>query len=319
LNHPDRQALSLSAAALQGSALTAAELDDLAATARLAAQAGGQALRAHLGQLHRIREKGRAGDLVTEADEAAEAAVLQVLSERTPGLAVLAEESGRRAGSGELEWCVDPLDGTTNYAHAFPFFATSVGLTWRGMPLLGALAAPALEQFLWAAPGRGAWCNDTAITVSGATRLADSLLATGFAYDRHTRLDNNYAEFAWFTHRSRGVRRPGAAALDLAYVAAGRLDGYWERGLSPWDLAAGVALVEEAGGVVCAYDGSRLELASGRLIACTPALLPALRDGLAACRPLAGACYGAPELDAAAGVASSGLPPELRPRPSGRV
>ena len=301
MSHPDAEALSLSRAALQGSALATAELEDLAATARLAAQAGGRALQAHLGQLQRIREKGRAGDLVTEADEAAEAAVLAVLSERAPGLGVLAEESGRRPGSGELEWCVDPLDGTTNYAHEFPFFATSVGLTWRGMPLLGALAAPALGQFLWAAPGLGAWCNEAPIAVSGATSLADSLLATGFAYDRHSRLDNNYAEFAWFTHRSRGVRRPGAAALDLAYVACGRLDGYWERGLSPWDLAAGVALVEEAGGVVCAYDGSRLELASGRLIACSPGLLSALRQGLAACRPLSGASYGAPELDAASG------------------
>lgn len=98
---------------------------------------------------------------------------------------------------------------------------------------MGALAAPALEQFFWAAPGLGAWCNDNRLAVSGCEELGSSLLATGFAYDRHTRLDNNYAEFCWFTHRSRGVRRAGAAALDLAYVAAGRLDGYWERGLSP--------------------------------------------------------------------------------------
>ncbi|MFM7313356.1 MAG: inositol monophosphatase family protein, partial [Cyanobium sp.] len=230
-------------------------------------------------------------------DEAAEAAVLAVLAERSPGLGVLAEESGRRRGEGDLEWCVDPLDGTTNFAHGFPFFATSVGLTWRGLPLLGALAVPALHQFFWAAPGLGAWCNQERIRVSQVGSLSDSLLATGFAYDRQTRLDNNYAEFAWFTHRTRGVRRPGAAAVDLAYVACGRLDGYWERGLSPWDLAAGVALVEIAGGVVCAYDGHPLELASGRLIACSPALLVPLMQGLASCRPLAGAAYGVPELD----------------------
>jgi myo-inositol-1(or 4)-monophosphatase len=289
--------LSLSAAATTGSGLSAGELAELAETARLAARAGGQSLRDHLGRLRQIREKGRPGDLVTEADEAAEAAVLQVLLERTPGLGVLAEESGRRRGSGDLEWCVDPLDGTTNFAHGFPFFATSIGLTWRGLPLLGALAAPALEQFFWAAPGHGAWCNDQPIQVSAASTLGESLLATGFAYDRGTRLDNNYAEFAWFTHRTRGVRRPGAASLDLAYVAAGRLDGYWERGLSPWDLAAGVALVEAAGGVVSAYDGSPLDLVSGRLIACAPGMRQALIDGLAACRPLPGHCYGAPELD----------------------
>ena len=234
-----------------------------------------------------------------QADGAAEAAVLAVLEARTPGVGVLAEESGRRSGSGDLEWCVDPLDGTTNFAHGFPFFATSVGLTWRGLPLLGALAAPALDQFFWAAPGQGAWCNDQPIRVSGTGRLGDALLATGFAYDRTSRLDNNYAEFAWFTYRTRGVRRPGAASLDLAYVAAGRLDGYWERGLSPWDLAAGVALVEAAGGVVSSYGGTPLELSSGRLIACAPSLHPALIEGLRQCQPLPGHLYGAPELDPA--------------------
>ena len=280
------------------SGLSAAELERLAAVARHAAQAGAEQLLKHFGQLERIREKGRAGDLVTEADVAAEQAVLAVLEQHTPELGVLAEESGRRAGQGsELEWCVDPLDGTTNYAHRYPFFGTSIGLTWRGQPLLGALAVPALEQLYWAAPGLGAWCNDSPISVSSCDGLASSLLVTGFAYDRHERLDNNYAEFAWFTHRTRGVRRGGAAAVDLAFVADGRLDGYWERGLSPWDLAAGVVLVEQAGGVVCAYDGGPAQLAEGRLIACTPGLRQALIDGLAACQPLSGASFGAPELD----------------------
>ena len=288
----------LSDQSLDQSGLSAAELERLAAVARHAAQAGAEQLLKHFGQLERIREKGRAGDLVTEADVAAEQAVLAVLEHHTPELGVLAEESGRRAGQGSaLEWCVDPLDGTTNYAHRYPFFGTSIGLTWRGRPLLGALAVPALEQLYWAAPGLGAWCNDSPIRVSGCGDLASSLLVTGFAYDRHERLDNNYAEFAWFTHRTRGVRRGGAAAVDLAFVADGRLDGYWERGLSPWDLAAGVVLVEQAGGVVCAYDGGPARLAEGRLIACTPGVRQALIEGLAACRPLSGASFGAPELD----------------------
>ena len=291
--------ISLSNQAWQASKLTAVELERLAAVARRAAEAGAEQLRHHFGHLERIREKGRAGDLVTEADVAAEQAVLAVLEQETPELGVLAEESGRRQGQGSpLEWCVDPLDGTTNYAHRFPFFGTSVGLTWNGRPLLGALAVPALEQLYWAAPGLGAWANNSRIRVSDCSELSQSLLVTGFAYDRHTRLDNNYAEFAWFTHRTRGVRRAGAAAVDLAFVADGRLDGYWERGLSPWDLAAGVVLVEQAGGVVCAYDGGPAELASGRLIACTPGLRQALLEGLAACQPLAGASYGAAELDA---------------------
>ena len=289
--------LRLSSAAMLGSGLQQAELLDLAAVARQAAAAGGAVLRQHFGQLERIREKGRAGDLVTEADEAAEAAVLAVLEAATPQLGILAEESGRRPGAGALEWCVDPLDGTTNYAHGFPFFATSVGLTWQGLPLLGALALPALDQFFWAAAGQGAWCNDRPLAISRCELLAKSLLATGFAYDRCSRLDNNYAEFAWFTHRSHGVRRAGAAAVDLAYVAAGRLDGYWERGLSPWDLAAGIVLVEEAGGIVSDYAGQRLNPTDGRLIACAPGLHQALINGLAACEPLRGASYGAAELD----------------------
>jgi myo-inositol-1(or 4)-monophosphatase len=122
-------------------------------------------------------------------------------------------------------------------------------------------------------------------------------LATGFAYDRIERLDNNYAEFAHFTHRSHGVRRAGAAALDLAFVASGRLDGYWERGLQPWDLAAGVVLVEQAGGLVCGYGGEPFDMASGRVVACAPGLQQPMLKALATCRPLSGASYGAPELD----------------------
>jgi len=291
----------LSDTSLRRSGLSDRELQHLAAVARRAAEAGAEQLRRHFGQLERVREKGRAGDLVTEADLAAEQAVLAVLSAETPALGVLAEESGRRSGEGsDLEWCVDPLDGTTNYAHRYPFFGTSIGLTHQGAPLLGALAVPALDSLYWAAPGLGAWCNDKPIRVSDCQDLASSLLVTGFAYDRHTRLDNNYAEFAWFTHRTRGVRRGGAAAVDLAFVADGRLDGYWERGLSPWDLAAGLVLVEQAGGVVCAYDGGPARLESGRVIACSPAIRRALIEGLAACPPLSGASFGAPELDGAA-------------------
>ncbi|MBC1260227.1 inositol monophosphatase [Synechococcus sp. BSF8S] len=288
---------SLSEQALIESALNSAELERLAAVAREAATAGAGVLAHHFGQLEQIREKGRAGDLVTEADLAAEQAVLAVLEAHTPELGGLAEERGRRNTGSDLEWGVDPLDGTTNYAHGYPFFATSIGLTWRGTPLLGAISVPVLDELFWAAPGLGAWCNDRPLRVSGCRDLAASLLVTGFAYDRQSQPDTNYTEFCWFTHRSRGVRRGGAAAVDLAFVAAGRLDGYWERGLSPWDLAAGVVLVEQAGGVVSRYDGSTADLAEGRLIACTPGVQAALIDGLAHCRPLPGHLYGAPELD----------------------
>lgn len=269
-------------------------------TAVRAAEAGAEQLRRFHGQLSeaQVREKGGSGNLVTEADLAAEQAVLAVLAQDTPEIGVLAEESGRRPRPGELEWCVDPLDGTTNFAHGYPLFATSVGLCWRGEPLVAALALPAMGELFRAARGLGAFRNDQPIRVSRCGDLHDALLVTGFAYDRTSRLDNNYAEFAWFTHRTRGVRRGGSAAVDLAFVADGRLDGYWERGLSPWDLAAGLVLVEQAGGVICAYDGSPAQLESGRVIACTPGLQRALIDGLSACSPLSGASFGAAELDA---------------------
>jgi myo-inositol-1(or 4)-monophosphatase len=291
----------ISQQAREGSGLDAAALHRLIDVARLAAMAGAEQLRQHFGRLENVREKGTAGNLVTDADLAAERAVLATLERHAPRIGVLSEEGGRFGEGGELLWCVDPLDGTTNYAHGYPFFGTSVGLCWQGLPLLGALAVPALDEFYWAAAGLGAWCNGTPLKVSGCQRLGDALLVTGFAYDRVQRLDNNYAEFAWFTHRSQGVRRAGAAAVDLAHVAAGRLDGYWERGLSPWDLAAGVVLVEEAGGVVCAYDGSSLDLEEARVIACAPGLREDMIEGLAACRPLPGSSYGAPELDRLAG------------------
>ena len=291
---------SQSDAALREANLPPGELERLLAVAKSAAQAGAVPLKEMFRQVVKIQAKGAAGNLVTEADHAAEAAVLAVLAAETAGIAVNAEESGRLAGEGDLEWCVDPLDGTTNYAHGFPFFGTSVGLTWRGRPLLGALALPALDQFFWAAPGHGAWCNGERLQVSACGRVADALLATGFAYDRIERKDNNSAEFAWFTHRSHGVRRAGAAAVDLAYVAAGLFDGYWERGLSSWDLAAGAVLVEQAGGVVSSYDGSPLDLASGRVLACGPGLHAEMVAELARCAPLSGGSYGAAELDAAA-------------------
>lgn len=294
---PRNPSLATSDAALQASGLPAARLEQLLEVARAAALAGAKPLKEMFGRVEGVKEKGDAGNLVTEADLAAEAAVLEVLLEATPTFGVLAEESGRRNGEGPLEWCVDPLDGTTNYAHGFPVFCTSVGLLCHGRPLLGALVVPLLEQQFWAAPGLGSWCNGSPLRVSNCTSLSDALLATGFAYDRTSQRDNNYAEFAWFTHRSHGVRRAGAAAVDLAFVASGAIDGYWERGLSTWDLAAGVVLVEQAGGVVCGYRGDALDLGSGRVMACAPGLQAPMVEALAACHPLPGASYGAAELD----------------------
>jgi len=233
-----------------------------------AASAGGAVLQHYWGNLSNIQTKGRPGDLVTEADKAAEKEVLSVLRLHLPNHAILAEESGSIGiQTDDLLWAVDPLDGTTNYTHQYAFCGCSVGLLIEGKPAVGAIFDPVHNAMFRAAKGLGATCNREPICVSDAASLADSLLVTGFAYDRHETIDNNYAEFCHLTHLTQGVRRGGAASMDLAYVACGRLDGYWERGLSPWDVAAGVILVEEAGGKVTAYDQSPFEIASGRILA----------------------------------------------------
>lgn len=234
-----------------------------------AALAGGAILQTCWGKLESIEEKGRSGDLVTEADKAAEAAVLDVLVRHLPDHPILAEESGTVGSQSKSPflWAVDPLDGTTNYTHQYPFSAVSIGLLIDGYPAIGVVFDPFHQELFRAARGQGATLNRRSIRVSRTHQLINSLLVTGFAYDRREHTDNNYAEFCHLTHLTQGVRRGGSAAIDLAYVACGRLDGYWERGLSPWDLAAGVVLVEEAGGRVTAYNGTPFEINSGRILA----------------------------------------------------
>jgi myo-inositol-1(or 4)-monophosphatase len=257
---------------------------DIATTAALAA---GVELRRYWGNLKDVQEKGRPGDLVTEADRAAEAAVLSVLTRHVPDHAILAEESGQiGALDADYLWAVDPLDGTTNYAHQYPCFAVSIGLLIHGVPSVGVVYNPITEELFQAATGLGATFNHRPMGVSSTAQLADSLLVTGFAYDRRQTPDNNYAEFCRLTHLTQGVRRSGSASMDLASVACGRLDGYWERGLSPWDVAAGVVLVREAGGRVSAYDEGAFELRSGRILATNGALHGSLSQELQQVKPL---------------------------------
>lgn len=252
-----------------------------------AAQAGGAVLHAYWGKLGNIREKGRPGDLVTEADQAAEAAVLAIIKRHCPDHQILAEESGTSGNQNSpYLWAVDPLDGTTNYAHQYPFSATSVALLIQGVPQVGAIYDPFHRELFRAAKGLGATCNRQAIHVSKVDELSQSLLVTGFAYDRRETKDNNYAEFCRMTHLTQGVRRGGAACLDLAYVACGRLDGYWERGLSPWDIAAGIILVEEAGGIVTSYDQSQQRLDTGRLLASNGLIHQSLSQELLQVEPM---------------------------------
>ena len=239
---------------------------DIATEAALAA---GVVLQDYLGKLENaITEKGRPGDLVTIADKASEQVILEVLGRHFPQHSILAEESGKLGNQdNEFLWAIDPLDGTTNYAHQYPCFAVSIGLMIQGVPKVGVIYDPFRDELFRAAAGLGATRNRRPIQVSQTAELGKSLLVSGFAYDRRETPDNNYAEFCHLTHLTQGVRRDGAAALDLAYVACGRVDGYWERGIAPWDVVAGIILVQEAGGNVTAYDGSPMKIESGRILA----------------------------------------------------
>ena len=252
-----------------------------------AALAGGAVLQSFLGKLEDIEEKGRPGDLVTEADKAAEVEVLGVLRRHLPDHSILAEEPGQQgAADATYLWAVDPLDGTTNYAHQYPVAAVSIGLLIDGIPQVGVIYDPFRQELFRAAKGMGATRNRRPIRVSATKELAKSLLVTGFAYDRQQTVDNNYAEFCYLTHLTQGVRRSGSASLDLAYVACGRFDGYWERGLSPWDISAGIILVQEAGGSVTAYDRSPMQLRSGRILATNGHIHPSLSAALQQVPPL---------------------------------
>ena len=239
---------------------------DIATEAALAA---GVVLQDYLGKLENaITEKGRPGDLVTIADKASEQVILEVLGRHFPQHSILAEESGKLGNQdNEFLWAIDPLDGTTNYAHQYPCFAVSIGLMIQGVPKVGVIYDPFRDELFRAAAGLGATRNRRPIQVSQTAELGKSLLVSGFAYDRRETPDNNYAEFCHLTHLTQGVRRDGAAALDLAYVACGRVDGYWERGIAPWDVVAGIILVQEAGGNVTAYDGTPMKIESGRILA----------------------------------------------------
>ncbi len=263
------------------------ELDRRLDIATEAALAAGALLRHFQPQRLEVREK-RPGDLVTQADEGSEALILRILTRHFPQDAILTEESGNQGTvNADFCWVVDPLDGTTNFAHGYPFASVSIGLLHQQTSILGVVYDFFHDHLFRASLNQGATLNRCPIQVSQTEQLSHSLLITGFAYDRRETPDNNYAEFCHFTHLTQGVRRGGSAALDLAYVAAGWADGYWERGLSPWDIAAGIVIVQESGGTVTAYDGSPLDLKSGRILATNGKLQTQMQQELSQVRPLA--------------------------------
>ncbi len=237
-----------------------------------AALIGGRILLDYQDKLEHIRSKSCDNDLVTEADVASETAILGLMQKAFPEHAFLAEESVQELNqqiNARYVWAIDPLDGTVNYAHGLPFYCVSIGLLDRkqNLPVLGVIYAPALNEIYLTVQGGPVLLNGRPVSVSTADSLARSLLATGFPYQRAIIEDNNFKEFFHFARLAQDVRRPGAAALDLAYVACGRFEGFWENHLHPWDIVAGAALVLSAGGQVSAYDGSPLEALSGQIVA----------------------------------------------------
>jgi len=241
-----------------------------------AAQAGAKVLRDLYARPRDIHLKGRI-DLVTDADEASEEIVLRTLAELAPGVKILAEESGEH-GKGDARFIVDPLDGTTNYAHGIPLFSCTVAFQQGDTVLAGCTVDPLRSEVFYAARGEGAWLGDRRLHVSHARELVEAVVCTGFPYTHRERLPHMMAAFNRFTEVAQGTRRLGSAALDLAYVSAGRLDGFWEIGLAPWDVAAGQVLVEEAGGLVTRFDGSPLTLDGREIAAAGPGLHAAILE-----------------------------------------
>ena len=218
-------------------------------------------------------------DYVTEVDHAAEAVIIDTLREAYPTHSILAEESGATEGSkgeSEYQWIIDPLDGTTNFIHGFPHYAVSIGLAHKGSMSHAVIYDPTKNELFTASKGAGAFLNDKRLRVSARTKLAEALIGTGFPYRVFDHIDAYMGIFKDLAQKCAGMRRPGAASLDLAYVAAGRLDGFWEFGLSPWDMAAGTLLISEAGGLVGDLAGESNYMATGNIIGGNPKIFSQL-------------------------------------------
>jgi myo-inositol-1(or 4)-monophosphatase len=215
-------------------------------------------------------EQKAQSDYVSEVDRAAEQAIIQILSDAYPQHSILAEESGLIDNKSDYQWIIDPLDGTTNFLHGFPQYCVSIALTIKGQVQHGVIFDPLRNELFTASKGAGAFMNDRRMRVSKTLNMKDALLGTGFPYKEFSNFDRYLAVFKEMTQKSAGIRRPGAAALDLAYVAAGRYDGFWEQGLNAWDVAAGGLFILESGGLIADFKGESDWLHSGTVVCGTP-------------------------------------------------
>src|SRR3954465_3397879 len=246
---------------------------------RAARKAGSIINRASLAGGLKVRSK-RTNDFVTQVDQAAEEAILGTVKAAYPDHGFLAEESGASGGNTEYVWIIDPLDGTTNFIHGLPQYCVSIGVQHRGGLAHAGVFAPNRNELFTASKGGGAFLNDRRIRVTGLAKLGDALVGTGFPFKELTRLALYTRQLQAMMKTCSGVRRAGAAALDLAYVACGRLDAFWELGLSPWDMAAGALLIIEAGGLVGDLQGEQSFLETGDIAAATPKVFSALLEAL---------------------------------------
>jgi myo-inositol-1(or 4)-monophosphatase len=254
---------------------SAQELSHLKKSVIDAGHAAGKVLLKYFGRRFDVREKAQAG-LVTNADLEAERAALRVLKKARPDFGFLAEESGASGKPTEGRWVLDPLDGTTNFVHGFPMFCVSIAAEWQGVVVAGCIYHPVLDETYWAIRGKGAFLGRKRLQVSKTRKLKDSLLTTGFTY-RKNELPLEMRPFERLSSVVRAIRRPGSAALDLAYTARGVFDGFWERNLSPWDVAAGSLLVEEAGGKVTDFTGRPFSIEGHEILATNRILHPEMQ------------------------------------------
>ena len=240
---------------------------DLLSFATDIARKAGTFLRENVGNISTIEEKSNEINLVTDIDKRSEAMIISMIREKFPDHDILAEESGRNAGSAEYRWVIDPLDGTTNFTHAIPIFCVSIGVEHRGEIVAGTIYDPMHDELFSAEKGSGAFCNGKRISVSKEERMLRSLVITGFPYDLADNPGHAIDHFDNFVVRAQAVRRLGSAAIDLAYVACGRAEGFWEVKLHPWDMAAGMLLVKEAGGTVTNFKGEETNIYTQEIVA----------------------------------------------------